>query len=123
MSTAAADKWRTAIAAFAVSVAVHLLLRQPGVVAAIDPSKNYKISPKPCSSQGFEGTCMFVWECIKSEGQHIGMCVDSFMFGSCCAHNLTENVILPQTISYVPNKPITVTKRPVYSSKPVVSAR
>lgn len=44
---------------------------------------------------GIEGTCMFVWECIKSEGYHIGMCVDTFMFGSCCAHNATENVIVP----------------------------
>lgn len=28
---------------------------------------------------------MFVWECLQSEGRHIGMCVDTFMFGSCCA--------------------------------------
>lgn len=58
-------------------------------------SSNFKINPKPCTVNAFEGTCMFVWECIKSEGQHIGMCVDSFMFGSCCAHNLTENIVLP----------------------------
>lgn len=32
---------------------------------------------------------MFVYECINSNGRHIGMCVDTFMFGSCCAHNLT----------------------------------
>lgn len=36
---------------------------------------------------------MFVWECINTEGQHIGMCVDTFMFGSCCAHNLTTGQI------------------------------
>lgn len=53
-----------------------------------------KINPKPCTANGYGGTCMFVWECIKSEGQHIGMCVDSFMFGSCCAYNLTENLVL-----------------------------
>jgi len=34
---------------------------------------------------------MFVWECINTEGRHIGMCVDTFMFGSCCAHNLTTS--------------------------------
>ncbi|XP_022900363.1 serine proteinase stubble isoform X2 [Onthophagus taurus] len=56
----------------------------------------YQISPKPCYVDGMEGTCMFVWECIKSEGYHIGMCVDTFMFGSCCAHNITENTVLPQ---------------------------
>lgn len=42
---------------------------------------------------GLEGICMFVWECINTEGQHIGMCVDTFMFGSCCAHNLTTSQI------------------------------
>ncbi|KAI4459274.1 transmembrane protease serine [Holotrichia oblita] len=65
-----------------------------------------------------EGTCMFVWECIKSEGYHIGMCVDTFMFGSCCAHNITENTVLPQyvnkpTILYTPPSHHShVTKRP-----------
>ncbi|XP_037025264.1 serine proteinase stubble [Bradysia coprophila] len=87
-------------------------------------SNNYKISPKPCSGNSYEGTCMFVWECIKSEGQHIGMCVDSFMFGSCCAHNLTENVILTQTIVYKPTKPFNSHKNrpsPVHSYKPSLS--
>ena len=36
---------------------------------------------------------MFVWECIKSEGTHVGVCVDTFMFGSCCVHNATSNSI------------------------------
>ncbi|KAL1491601.1 hypothetical protein ABEB36_012173 [Hypothenemus hampei] len=49
--------------------------------------QGYQINPKPCWVDGQEGTCMFVYECIKSEGYHIGMCVDAFMFGSCCAHN------------------------------------
>lgn len=70
-------------------------------------SQNFKISPKPCSVGRIEGTCMFVWECIKSEGRHVGMCVDSFMFGSCCAHNYTDNIVLPNTFSYTrPTKPI-----------------
>ncbi|KAE9535574.1 hypothetical protein AGLY_007475 [Aphis glycines] len=50
---------------------------------------NYKINKKPCSVNSLEGTCMFVYECINTDGRHIGMCVDTFMFGSCCAHNLT----------------------------------
>lgn len=69
--------------------------------AASGSSHNYKINPKPCSVNGNEGTCMFVWECIKSEGQHVGMCMDQFMFGSCCSHNLTENVI-PQNYYQMP---------------------
>lgn len=42
---------------------------------------------------GVEGTCMFVWECIKSEGSHVGVCVDTFMFGTCCVVNATNNYI------------------------------
>lgn len=59
-------------------------------------SAGYKITPKPCRIPGpetKEGTCMFVWECIKSEGTHVGVCVDTFMFGSCCMHNSTTNSI------------------------------
>uniref|UniRef100_A0A1B0BL49 Peptidase S1 domain-containing protein n=1 Tax=Glossina palpalis gambiensis TaxID=67801 RepID=A0A1B0BL49_9MUSC len=70
-------------------------------------SQNFKISPKPCTVGRIEGTCMFVWECIKSEGRHVGMCVDSFMFGSCCAHNYTDNIVLHNTFSYTrPTKPV-----------------
>lgn len=36
---------------------------------------------------------MFVWECIKTEGKHLGTCVDGFLFGSCCGHNDTANAI------------------------------
>lgn len=53
-----------------------------------------KINPKPCSNAiGEHGTCMFVWECIKTEGKHLGTCVDGFLFGSCCGHNETSNDI------------------------------
>lgn len=76
-------------------------------VNQLQRSQNFKISQKPCSIGRIEGTCMFVWECIKSEGRHVGMCVDSFMFGSCCAHNYTENIVMPQTFSYTrPTKPL-----------------
>lgn len=84
-------------------------------------SSNFKINPKPCIVNGLDGTCMFVWECIKSEGQHIGMCVDSFMFGSCCAHNLSENVILPaqqhhQNFDFRP--PVKKPRPPITSNRP-----
>ncbi|XP_017083770.2 serine proteinase stubble [Drosophila eugracilis] len=85
--------------------------------------QNFKISPKPCSFGRVEGTCMFVWECIKSEGRHVGMCVDSFMFGSCCTHNYTDNIVLPQTaFSYTrPTKPLTLRPRPPAPYKPMIS--
>ncbi|CAB0007360.1 unnamed protein product [Nesidiocoris tenuis] len=50
----------------------------------------YQINPKPCRVNDVEGKCMFVWECINSGGTHIGMCVDAFMFGTCCGHNLSQ---------------------------------
>lgn len=85
-------------------------------------SQNFKISPKPCSFGRVEGTCMFVWECIKSEGRHVGMCVDSFMFGSCCTHNYTDNIVLPQTaFSYTrPTKPLTLRPKPPAPYKPLI---
>ncbi|CAL8124258.1 unnamed protein product [Orchesella dallaii] len=71
---------------------------------------SYKISPKPCSvkspsssSAELQGTCMFVWECLKSEGKHLGMCVDGFMFGSCCSHDFNENAIEGSSISTLQN--------------------
>ena len=56
----------------------------------------YQISPKPCQVKGLHGRCMFVWECIKSEGTPLGMCMERFMFGSCCAHHIDiDNNLLP----------------------------
>lgn len=50
------------------------------------------ISAKPCQNAlGQVGTCMFMWDCIKSEGVHLGTCSDRFLFGSCCHHNTTFN--------------------------------
>ena len=34
---------------------------------------------------------MFVWECLKTDGKHLGMCMDGFMFGSCCVHEDSNN--------------------------------
>jgi hypothetical protein len=106
-------RWRpTTIARTALTTTpacVHLLSISCLIVNLIvhTTSQNIQITPKSCQANGLEGTCMFVWDCIKSEGQHIGICVDSFMFGSCCSHNLTDNFVLPQTTTYPrPTKPI-----------------
>ena len=32
-------------------------------------SGGYKIAPRACEVSGVQGTCMFVWECLKTEGQ------------------------------------------------------
>ncbi|XP_068911889.1 serine proteinase stubble isoform X1 [Tenebrio molitor] len=84
----------------------------------------YQISPKPCWVDGQEGTCMFVYECIKSEGYHIGMCVDTFMFGSCCAHNATDNNVVPNrhdqpSVLYTaPSQHSHTTNKPISHSRP-----
>uniref|UniRef100_A0A0K8TGC1 Peptidase S1 domain-containing protein n=1 Tax=Lygus hesperus TaxID=30085 RepID=A0A0K8TGC1_LYGHE len=76
----------------------------------------YQINPKPCRVNELEGKCMFVWECINSGGTHIGMCVDAFMFGTCCGHNLTQ-----AEVSRVPSGgeggPAVLFTPPLHSSK------
>ncbi|XP_049821198.1 serine proteinase stubble [Aethina tumida] len=89
----------------AILGAILVWFMSPGADANFQRTRvsSYQISPKPCWVDGQEGTCMFVYECIKSEGYHIGMCVDTFMFGSCCAHNATENVVEPHHNHHRPN--------------------
>ena len=53
---------------------------------------------------GEEGTCMFVWECLKTDGKHLGMCMDGFMFGSCCVHNDDQNTVLDNKVKEKPGK-------------------
>lgn len=106
-------------------VQIHHNLEDFGSSNNLSRSQNFKINPKPCSIGLLEGTCMFVWECIKSEGRHMGMCVDSFMFGSCCAHNYTENIILPNSFSYTrPTKPSSLAnlyyRPPVQIHRPII---
>ncbi|GFV24371.1 uncharacterized protein TNCV_4539671 [Trichonephila clavipes] len=60
--------------------------------------RSLQIRPQTCyNSMGDVGTCMFVWECIKTEGKHLGTCADGFLFGSCCAHSDSKNNLIPQT--------------------------
>lgn len=40
-----------------------------------------------------------MWDCIKSEGLHLGTCSDRFLFGSCCYHNTTYNDIDVQRLN------------------------
>lgn len=84
---------------------------------------------------------MFVWECIRSEGSHVGVCVDTFMFGSCCVHNSTTNNInavssstvvtpsprpsLAEALSAAPTRPtsLSTTSRPQQESQPTISSQ
>lgn len=102
-----------------VGVVGAILLWVPPPGAALQRGgHSYKISPKPCSVNGVEGTCMFVWECIKTEGTHVGMCVDTFMFGSCCSHNTSHNVV-----SSGSSEPDILFSPPSHTTSPTFTAR
>ncbi|GIY49572.1 serine proteinase stubble [Caerostris darwini] len=71
-----------------------------------DLNRSLQIRPHTCyNSMGDIGTCMFVWECIKTEGKHLGTCADGFLFGSCCAHNDSKNNLIPQSSTVTVNYP------------------
>ena len=43
---------------------------------------------------GTSGKCLFVWDCYKTEGTSLGLChLDKSIYGSCCYHNESANVI------------------------------
>ncbi|XP_065216472.1 serine proteinase stubble-like isoform X2 [Planococcus citri] len=115
--------WFTVV--YAMFPLLWMLFNNFGFTAAVSHSRNsassdHKINPKPCSVNGLEGTCMFVWECINTEGHHIGMCVDTFMFGSCCAHNLTTSQILQIPDS---SEPAILYTQPASGQRPSASNR
>jgi hypothetical protein len=112
------SRWKASIILLVLNLATEL-----ASAASSQYNTNFKISPKPCSVSGIDGTCMFVWECIKSDGLHLGMCMDGFMFGSCCGHNLTENFVLPPSTPFrvkptspVKSKPSKVPSKPIKPS-------
>lgn len=50
----------------------------------------------PCVSRktGEQGICMFAYTCMKSNGTHLGTCIDRFYFGSCCRLEGANNDLL-----------------------------
>ncbi|XP_013793581.1 salivary glue protein Sgs-3-like, partial [Limulus polyphemus] len=88
-----------------------------------------EIRPKPCSNDlGEKGTCMFVWDCIQTDGVHLNHCLDGILIGSCCGHNDVANTV-PDSVNQDKQSSITtgvstpstvtssvVTKKPFTSS-------
>ncbi|KPJ07394.1 Serine proteinase stubble [Papilio machaon] len=62
------------------------------------------MSRKSCAVGGARGACMWVQECNRVGGIHAGVCVDGFMFGSCCR--------LPEKPILIEENPTTITDRP-----------
>ena len=75
----------------------------------------HHIRAHSCQISGERGTCMFVWECLKTEGKHLGMCMDGFMFGSCCVHEQDDAA----RNRYTPPPPATTTSKamPTFEEK------
>ncbi|XP_054262250.1 serine proteinase stubble-like isoform X2 [Macrosteles quadrilineatus] len=86
--------------------------------------RSYLISERPCGAQyGLNGTCMFMYDCEKTNGHHMFMCKDSFIFRSCCGHNLTPEQIKRLPLHIAPSLPQSSQSRPVEQSRPPGPAR
>ncbi|KAL3253692.1 hypothetical protein MRX96_054476 [Rhipicephalus microplus] len=89
-SDIAGIRWRLAEASGATPILPVLVF----TFSVISLAKGLKISPKSCENAiGERGTCMFVWECIKLDGKHLGTCTDGFLYGSCCEYDDSENSV------------------------------
>ncbi|XP_077562674.1 uncharacterized protein LOC144178589 [Haemaphysalis longicornis] len=91
--------------------------------SVISLAKGLKISPKSCENAiGEKGTCMFVWECIKLDGQHLGTCTDGFLYGSCCRYDDSENSVAgglaPEPPTSSTTSTTSTTTQPPPSQKP-----
>ncbi|XP_053604787.1 serine proteinase stubble isoform X1 [Plodia interpunctella] len=108
---------------------------------------SYQMSRKSCVAGGARGACMWVQECNRVGGTHAGVCVDGFMFGSCCrlpdkplaleetssAVAITERPYTPPSSGYSStslapqttqtiSRPSFQTQRPSFMTKPIDGA-
>jgi len=70
------------------------LQKRPRIARKLREEDIQSFARQTCQVAGESGTCMFVWECLKTEGKHLGMCMDGFMFGSCCVHDDDDNKVI-----------------------------
>ncbi|XP_059610081.1 mucin-2-like [Phlebotomus argentipes] len=60
--------------------------------------RNIRHLPCKIRRSGEEGICMFAIDCLKSNGTHLGTCIDRFYFGSCC-HIKDDQLLVEPEIS------------------------
>ncbi|XP_055698249.1 serine proteinase stubble [Phlebotomus papatasi] len=60
--------------------------------------RNIRHLPCKIRRSGEEGICMFAIDCLKSNGTHLGTCIDRFYFGSCC-HMKDDQLLVETEIS------------------------
>lgn len=54
------------------------------IFSLVQAARNIRNLPCAVRKSGLRGVCMFAIDCIKSNGTHLGTCIDKFYFGSCC---------------------------------------
>ncbi|CAB3254502.1 unnamed protein product [Arctia plantaginis] len=88
----------------------------------------YQMSRKSCLARGARGACMWVQECNRMGGTHVGVCVDGFMFGSCCRlpdkpvqveETQTPVTVSERTYSTPSSTPYTTTRKPETSTQTI----
>ncbi|XP_050078954.1 mucin-5AC [Anopheles maculipalpis] len=85
---------RCAEVQYATSLALLLVSLLPSAYSSpvfpftsFQASRNLRHLPCVVRSTGDEGICMFAIDCFKSNGTHLGVCIDKIFFGSCCQVN------------------------------------
>ncbi|XP_066147086.1 serine proteinase stubble [Euwallacea fornicatus] len=101
---------------------------QPAFITTNIASTNGRnIRNLPCVSRknpALSGVCMFAIDCLKSNGTHLGTCIDRFYFGSCChiepikalGNNIESNIVLD---SREPPERLHNTTTNLFSSTPI----
>ncbi|KAH6919638.1 hypothetical protein HPB50_029374 [Hyalomma asiaticum] len=108
-------RWRLTEASGATPILPVLVF----TFSVISLAKGLKISPKSCENAiGERGTCMFVWECIKLDGKHLGTCTDGFLYGSCCEYDDSENSVAGGLAPEPPSSSPTTTSTETPPSSP-----
>uniref|UniRef100_A0A336M734 CSON005463 protein n=1 Tax=Culicoides sonorensis TaxID=179676 RepID=A0A336M734_CULSO len=69
------------------------------ILSLIQSPRNIRHLPCVARKTGLKGTCMFAIDCLKSNGTHLGTCIDKFYFGSCCQLHAPEDAIFQNDIS------------------------
>lgn len=74
------------------------------------PGQGRSIRHLPCVSRrtGEQGICMFAYTCLKSNGTHLGTCIDRFYFGSCCKLGETDDLLVDSHFPVINNNQVTL---------------
>lgn len=63
------------------------------ICISVQTGRNIRHLPCVARKTGLKGTCMFAIDCLKSNGTHLGTCIDKFYFGSCCQLHVSSRSV------------------------------